>query len=115
MELTPEILAITKYLGFHEPSIEECVKITSTRTIESYNNFIERKPEMKPVLTKDAYDYICLDTLDIIVDWNCIMKIANELGIVNIPTDKDKAIQMIAYEIRWIIPLDNETHANLTD
>ena len=102
MKLTPEILTICKYLGYYEPSIEECIKITSMRTLENYNRFITEHPEMIPVITDgNNTNYFCLGSLDIILDWSTLVKIANELRLESISTDKDKAISLLAEKILW--------------
>lgn len=90
------IITILNYLGYTECTTEDKIKWLNCKTVERLN---KTRPDCIPLYHDAKKEPLFIDSLSLVLDWDKLIKVCNELGIENITTDKDDAMELIAEKI----------------
>lgn len=91
-----DIVTIVEYLGYTKCTTEDKIKWLNCHTVER----LERtNPEYIPLYHDSRKEPLFIDTISILLDWDKLIKIANDFKMTSVPTNKNEMIKLIAETI----------------
>ena len=95
----PDIITILNYLGYTECTTEDKIRWLNCKTVERLERIT---PSYHPLYQDKKREPLFYESLSLVLDWDKLIKICNEIGINSITTNKDEAIKTIAEKIKTL-------------
>ena len=99
--LDDKTIVIANSLGFKVCTVEEQMKFGGVKTIERFERL---DPQYHPILIRknknSGDDHLFTSNISYLFDWSSLMKIAIKLNLENLPTNKEKAIDLLYNKLK---------------